>query len=163
MIEYVDNFLPEDLATKMYDTMTGTNFPWYLVDRVAKEEQKQNDYYFVHSFYYHWDNTGVNSEWYDEFILPIILKLDVEKLYRVKGNLYTNQNKFIQHPSHRDYDFKHKGAIYCLNTCNGYTAFKNIQVNSVFNRMIFFDPSEYHNSTTTTDALTRVNINFNYD
>ena len=85
-----------------------------------------------------------------------------KELIRVKGNMYTNQNKFIEHIPHIDYDFKHKGAIYCLNTCNGHTNFMGEKVDSVFNRMILFNPTVLHNSTTTTDKIVRMNINFNY-
>ena len=74
----------------------------------------------------------------------------------------TTQNKFIEHIPHIDYDFKHKGAIYCLNTCNGHTNFMGEKVDSVFNRMILFNPTVLHNSTTTTDKIVRMNINFNY-
>lgn len=160
MIEYIDNFLDEDHATMMYNTMSGDDFPWFISLRVAKEDQKQDDYYFTHMFYY---SPDVRSKYFDTFIKPITDKLEAKNLIRVKGNLYTNQNKFIEHTPHQDYDFKHKGAIYCLNTCNGYTTFQGVQVNSVFNRMILFDPSEFHNSTTTTDKLIRMNINFNYE
>ena len=150
--------MPEEHAKKMYDTMVGPDFPWYITLNVAKSNVESNDYYFTHVFY----NNDINSSYYDEFIKPICEKLNSKELIRVKGNMYTNQNKFIEHVPHIDYDFEHKGALFCLNTCDGYTNFMGEKVNSVFNRMILFNPSVLHNSTTTTDELVRMNINFNY-
>ena len=40
--------------------------------------------------------------------------------------------------------------------------FDGKKINSVENRMIFFDPNKEHASTNTTDENKRVNINFNY-
>ena len=158
MIEVIDNFMPDEHAKKMYDTMVGPDFSWFITLNVAKEHVESNDYYFTHVFY----NNGINSDYYDDFIKPITDKLNAKELIRVKGNMYTNQNKFIEHTPHTDYDFEHKGAIYCLNTCNGHTNFMGEKVDSVFNRMILFNPNVLHNSTTTTDKIVRMNINFNY-
>tara|TARA_Y100000004_G_C8861162_1_gene389146 strand:- start:402 stop:893 length:492 start_codon:yes stop_codon:yes gene_type:complete len=158
MIEVIDDFMPEEHAKKMYDTMIGPDFSWYITLNVAKKHVESNDYYFTHLFY---DN-GINSDYYEDFIKPISDKLNARELIRVKGNMYTNQNKFIEHVPHIDYDFEHKGAIYCLNTCNGHTNFMGEKIDSIFNRMILFNPNVLHNSTTTTDKIVRMNINFNY-
>jgi len=160
MIKVVDNFLDKKEFKNIKDVICSSEFPFYFNDSITDNKDPLGYYYFTHMFYYAPD---VRSKYFDTFIKPITDKLEAKNLIRVKGNLYTNQNKFIEHPQHIDYDFKHKGAIYCLNTCNGYTAFKGINVDSVFNRMILFDPSEIHNSTTTTDKLIRLNINFNYE
>ena len=160
MIEVIDNFMPDEHAKKMYDEMMGQDFPWFITLNVAKKHVESNDYYFTHVFYE--PKNGINSSWYEEFILPIKEKLNVKELYRVKGNMYTNQNKFIEHTPHIDFDFEHKGALYCLNTCNGHTNFMGEKVDSVFNRMILFNPTILHNSTTTNDEIVRMNINFNY-
>ena len=160
MVEVIDNFLPEKLAQSMYDKMIGQDFSWFITLNVAKENVESNDYYFTHLFYD--KHNGINSPWYEKFILPIKEKLNVKEFYRVKGNMYTNQNKFIEHLPHIDYDFEHKGALFCLNTCNGFTNFGTKKVDSVFNRMILFNPTILHNSTTTTDKVARLNVNFNY-
>ena len=50
-----------------------------------------------------------------------------------------------------------------LNTCDGYTVFKNGEkVESVANRYIEFDSNLMHSGTSTTDSKRRVVINFNY-
>ena len=80
-----------------------------------------------------------------------------------KRNLYPNQNKFIEHDTHIDYDEPHQAAIYYINTNNGYTKLEDgTKVSSIANRMLFFDGSKNHQSTNCTDEKIRLNINFNY-
>ena len=64
-----------------------------------------------------------------------------------------------EHAEHIDYDASHLGAIYSINTCNGYTRIGDTKVDSVANRIVFFDPSQKHASTTCTDQRRRLNIN----
>ena len=50
-----------------------------------------------------------------------------------------------------------------MNTCNGYTLFKdNTKVESVANRFVSFDSQLEHTGTSCTDENIRVLINFNY-
>ena len=64
---------------------------------------------------------------------------------------------------HKDYSFSHSGAILSLNTCDGYTKLKDgTKIDSVANRVLLFDASEEHCSTTTTNVSARINININY-
>jgi hypothetical protein len=64
---------------------------------------------------------------------------------------------------HRDFSFKHKGAIYCVNTNNGGTKLEDgTIIGSVANRLLLFDPSTLHDSTNCTDKKARINININY-
>ena len=81
----------------------------------------------------------------------------------IKANLYHKTEKLIFHKPHLDYDFKHKGAILYLNTCNGYTVLNGgVKIKSVENTLLLFDSSKTHNSTNCTDKKIRVNININY-
>tara|TARA_R100001460_G_scaffold61553_1_gene101634 strand:- start:277 stop:768 length:492 start_codon:yes stop_codon:yes gene_type:complete len=158
-VEIIDNFLPEETTKRIYKEMMSGYFPWHICTNVANEEDDSDDYYFTHQYI---KDEKVNSDWYEIHIVPIIEKLNIKKIIRAKGNLYTNQKQLIEHNPHIDYDFEHKGALFCLNTCNGFTNFGFTKVDSVFNRMILFDPSKLHNSSTATDVIARVNINFNY-
>ena len=84
-------------------------------------------------------------------------------LLRVKVNFYPYSEKLIEHAPHTDYDFSHTGAVLSLNTCDGFTRLSdNSIVDSVENRIVFFDASTTHNSTTTTTSIGRYNINFNF-
>ena len=101
--------------------------------------------------------------WYFHNTVATKMDKNVKALIRAKANLYSNQSKIIEHDIHTDYPFKHKGVLFSLNTCNGFTEFEDkTKIQSVENRAIFFDPSLPHHSSTCTDAPTRVNINFNY-
>ena len=101
---------------------------------------------------------------YSVLLTPLIKKIpyDPNKLKRIKANLYPQSQRRIYHGWHTDYDPPHQGCIFYLNTNNGYTIFKNKKVKSVENRLLLFDPSILHRSTTCTDAPSRININFNY-
>ena len=103
-----------------------------------------------------------NSNYY-EIIIPLLDKLKARCLIRVKANLYPNTERLHEHPMHIDRDFSHSGAILSLNTCDGYTKLKDgTKIDSVANRVLLFDASEEHCSTTTTDDFARFNININY-
>ena len=84
-------------------------------------------------------------------------------MIRIKINAYPHTNEVKEHIEHFDYPFSHKGALFSLNTCDGYTKFNDgTKVESVANRIIFFDASKNHQSTTTSNAKLRYNINFNF-
>ncbi len=68
-----------------------------------------------------------------------------------------------EHAPHVDYDFDHYGAIFALNTCDGFTRLTDgTKIESVENRFFIFNASQFHNSSTTSDAQSRYNINFNF-
>ena len=77
-------------------------------------------------------------------------------------NLYTRTENLIHHSDHRDMDISHKGGLFSLNTCDGFTVIEGKEIESVANRMIYFDPSVLHHSTNCTNASARMNININY-
>ena len=96
-------------------------------------------------------------------VQPVLEVLQPKSLIRVKANFYPQTYSLIEHQQHWDCPFPHKGAIFCLNTCNGFTRFEDqTTVGSVENRLILFDTSKLHNSTTCTDEKGRFNIAFNY-
>ena len=93
------------------------------------------------------------------------------KLLRVKANLYTNQNKVIEHFPHTDAARdgteiieNMKVALYSVNDNNGYTLLTDTKekIYSKRNRIAFFDEGIIHQSTVQTDTNVRLNINFNY-
>ena len=84
-------------------------------------------------------------------------------LLRIKGNFYPHTETLREHTGHQDYLFSHTGALYSLNTCNGFTKlYDGTEIPSVANRILIFDSSTIHNSSTTTNAAGRFNINFNF-
>ena len=85
---------------------------------------------------------------------------------RVKGNWFPPTSVAYDHIPHKDYAEELgeiKGAILSLNTCDGWTRLEDkTKVDSVANRLLLFNSSELHNSSTTTNPKGRFNINFNY-
>ena len=157
-----DNFLDQVDFENIKNSMLGDNFPWYFSEGVSSSEtEKHKDhFYWTHGFFM--QDRGVLSPAY-KILVPFLKKLSHKALIRIKANLYSNQGKIVEHENHSDYPFKHKGAIFSLNTCNGYTTLKdNTKIRSVANRLLMFDPSQPHHSSTCTDAQIRCNINVNY-
>ena len=173
MIKVIDNFLDKNDFNVVQEAVMDANFPWFHFDQPVNTTHLQSD----------WDKTPQEIENEDkkvgndnqtfqhfkdknvfEIMNPITSKLKVKELIRVKINSYPNQGKLIEHMWHVDTDYKHKGCLLALNTCDGYTKFKDgdTKVDSVANRAILFDPSIEHTGTNTTTAQRRVNININY-
>ena len=156
-----DNFLPSNEYEILKKEILGDYFPWYFHDTVATNNDNEPLHFFwTHIFFDR--EKGISSSYYNT-LFPILNKLNVKALIRVKANLYSNQGKIIEHHKHTDYPFKHKGALFSLSTCNGHTYFAdNAKIKSVENRLILFNPSLLHHSSTCTDKNVRINIVINY-
>ena len=141
----VDNFLPENEFKKIEEMFFSPYFSWYgQHGGVSKSVSKDGIYYY-------------------NCITPIINKLDIKSLIRIKGNLYPKTNVIFEHNAHIDYNFEHKGFIYYVNDNNGFTKLSDgTKINSKKNRGLFFDASKPHNSSTCSNTNVRLNINFNY-
>ena len=157
----IDNFLNKKDFKKIQEHMMSQNFPWYYTPNVTfVDEPKTDKYYFTHLFYY---NDRPLSPSID-ILQPLFKKMNIISLYRVKGNFYPNVGKHSENKPHIDFSFKHKGAIFYINTNNGYTLLNKgkTKIESIENRILFFDSTKTHNSTHCTDDHARVNININY-
>jgi hypothetical protein len=155
-----DNFLEHSIFNRIKENILHYSFPWYFQSSVAftNKKDKNESYYFTHLFYIN----EIKSDFY-EILQPLLEKIKIKKLLRIKANLYPNLNKKIINNKHVDYEFKHKGLIFYLNTNNGHTILKNnLKIESIENRVLFFDPSIEHSSTHCTDQQIRLNININY-
>ena len=165
-ITIIDDFLPwadhRELRNLIY---TDKYFSWVINRTVAYDTDKNAhwNWYATHMFY---EEHKPVSKYYN-ILSPLLDKMHLNcglfALYRIKANFYPWTETLKEHFWHKDYDFPHKGALFCINTCDGYTAFEDgTKVESVENRMILFDPTVKHHSTTTTNSKGRYNINFNY-
>ena len=169
--EVIDNFLDEEyfdsLVTLFTDKERGhrdmswffssnTVYPKIREKRVVSEDRF---FYMTHLFY---SNSLPVSPLYDKLV-PLLQKLEARCLIRIKANLFPNTEILHEHPMHVDYSFFHSAAVLSLNTCDGYTKLKDgTKIDSVANRILLFDASEKHCSTTTTNVFARFNININY-
>jgi hypothetical protein len=158
----IDNFLEyETFKNIQKNIVYCANFPWFLSRSVSDSMSDIDDgYYMTHLIYEHYT---VNSNHF-ELIAPILEKINPKALIRIKVNFYPSTEKVIHHGVHTDNEYSHNGCIFYLNTNNGKTVLKNnIEIDSIENRLLLFDPSIEHNSTTCSDDhVGRFNINFNY-
>ena len=147
--------------------------------QIAKARNEDN-YYFTHQFYGHFaiHEHEANKEEYNSnkeaalqqstlkhwpMTQPLLDLLNPSFLIRVKANLYLRTDEIEHHNNHTDYPFEHRAAILYINTNNGLTVLEDgTECESVANRLLLFDGSKLHHSTTCTDQKRRVNINMNY-
>jgi|TARA_A100000171_G_scaffold29996_1_gene28219 hypothetical protein len=157
-MKIINNFLPESDFKKIQTFFLSSEFPYFFNEKVANENESTKDFYFTHTLY---DNNVVNSDHF-HLVKPLLEKLDIWFLRRVKVNCYTRTEKLIKHEEHQDLPFSHNGAILSLNTCDGGTFINNKFVKSEENRIVLFDPFIFHSSTNCTDQQARFNININW-
>ena len=164
--EVIDNYLDEEffdtLVTLFTDKEKTGNMvmPWFFQSSVSGNKVIEDKlFYMIHLLYDR--NVPLSSHF--EKLIPLLEKLGAGCLVRMKANCYPNTEILHEHPMHIDYDFSNSSAILSLNTCDGYTKLKDgTKIDSVANRVLLFDSSEKHCSTTTTNVPARFNININY-
>lgn len=165
MFKIIDNFLPKNEFNKIQKILMSDYFPWYFNDYVTSIDDKNEEYYFTHVFFNSLKLKGVNSDFFNDLNF-LINKMNIKNIIRVKANFYHKNDKLIVHEKHTD-NVSDTGAIFSINTNNGGTIlYENetpVFVNSVENRMLFFNPNVLHSSTNCTNSKSRININFNYE
>ena len=157
----IDNFLPKENFNIIKNLLFSSNFNWFFksdINIVGKDSPNML-FYFMHMFY----DKVPYSESFNIINKNLLSFIEMKALIRVKANMYPNQHVKKENGFHIDYNFSHKGAIFYLNTNNGRTILdNNTKIDSIENRILFFDPSIQHDSENCTDQKVRVNININY-
>ena len=157
----VKNYLDKDYFNKLKDAFVenNSNLPFYIQHTVAYKTNEKHfkHFYFTHLFF----NNAIKSEYYT-LLQPLLEKLKVKALIRIKLNLYPRTDILLHHYPHKDEEFKHKALILSLNTCDGGTRIGKKFIPSIENQAFFFDANIAHNSTTCTNQQARINLNFNY-
>jgi len=154
-----DNFLLKEEFNTLQNIIFGNNFDWYYNNSITFEK-KNKDFQFIHFFY---NNNCRGSKF--NLIEPILNIIKPFSLVRVKANLLTKTNKIVVNDFHTDFNNINNltTGIFYMNTCNGYTLFKDeTKINSIANRFVSFDSQLEHTGTSCTDENIRVVINFNY-
>ena len=124
------------------------NWSWYMINMLYLKDTPQNE---------------ICGKIYEMFVPKFKKLANFKTMIRIKINAYPYTNVVKEHKKHIDFNYEHIGAVFSLNTCDGYTKFSDgTKVESVANRIVFFDASKYHQSTTTSNAKLRYNINFNF-
>ena len=159
-IQVEDNYLDKDSFKIINETMSSDIFPWFYNEEKVYDTGKDNlfNYQFTHLFY---KDFKINSQHF-EILNPLLFQMNVKALVRVKANLNPISDRLIEYDKHEDQEFKCKGAIYYINSNNGYTMFDNEKVESKENRIVFFDTDTKHFGTNSTNCKNRIVINFNY-
>jgi|TARA_B100000085_G_scaffold266360_1_gene274963 phage anti-repressor protein len=172
MIQVIDNFLDQESFLEIKKEIFSDDFPWYFSDVKSYEENnwEEDELYncqHVHTFFA--VRTRERSGWYS-LLIPILKRLKARDIIRIKVNSTPKTERVIKHNFHVDIDdakeFGYPSStttVYYLNTNDGYTEFETGErVNSVENRMVIFDSTTRHRSTTCTNQRRRVVLNFNY-
>ena len=169
-LRILDDVLDDDNFARLENVLLqgAENFQWSITNHVTGRPDENNsdlwNWQGVHHFYK--NDVPCSEQWEMircSLLIPMMKNLKGRTLIRAKANLYPWTNELQVHDWHCDYDFPHYGAIFCMNTCDGYTKFEDgTKVESVANRLVLFDASKPHCSTNTTNQPRRVNINFNY-
>ena len=157
----IDNALPQEEFNNIKNNILNPDFPWNLTTVITNEKEvlpTHASFYFTHMF---WE--GFNIEPQSQMFAPLLNLMECNALMRVKANCYPSTPEVMVHDNHVDFDYPHKGAIFYLNTNNGLTILEDkVEVESIENRLLLFDSSKPHRSTTCTDIKCRINVNFNY-
>ena len=162
-MKIIDNFLSKDEFKLVQRVMMSADFPWYFNDFTIAPGG--SGYQFTHTFLSGTGN-GISSDFLS-ILHPIIDKLKLEKVVRIKANLNPQTSIFNKstgwHIDTNPPKLNQKTAIYYINTNNGYTQFKwRRKVKSIENRLVIFDATTKHCGFTCTDKKSRVLVNFNY-
>jgi len=168
LITIIDDFLSNDELKSLQDLMIyGIN--WYYNDFVdynpkdadaIKVDDYLHNFQFTHAFF----KNCVPVSDHLKSLNPILKKLNIASIVRIKANLSTVSNTIERHNFHEDFsDITCTTAIFYVNTNNGVTIFEDgTTVNSVENRLVRFNSKLKHTGTTCTDKKIRCVINFNY-
>ena len=158
-VKIQDNFLPKEVFNSIKNTMLGVDFDWYYSNAITDEKLDRKEFQFVHMFYH----CGKPRQSF-VVIEPLIQKIMPFSLVRAKANLLTVTNEIVTYDFHKDFLRDNlTTAVFYINTCNGYTLFKDgTKVESVENRLVSFDSGLEHTGTSCTDQNIRVVINLNY-
>ena len=162
-MKVIENFLEDDFFESLKKLIIESEFSWFRRDHMVSDNDKTLGY-FSHSFF---NKYGVNCKHYDQFIIPILEKLNAHAVIQVRANLSPSCfYKGIKSEFHTDSTHPSKTAILYLNTCDGGTELKiddEIQlVKAEKNKMLIFDTNVEHRGTPSTDVDFRYIINFNY-
>ena len=159
-MKVIDDCLPNEVFNNIYKSIMGLDMTWTFLPSVAYQSDADTHDNYMHYHLAYNDHKPVSKMY--EVLQPVIERLEPQALLRIMINSYPYTPELKVHGSHKDYGFKHKGAILYLNTCDGYTYCEGQRVYSVANRVLLHDSWREHHSTATTDAKRRVICNINY-
>jgi hypothetical protein len=160
-IQLIDDFIDEAELARLQELLLGAEFPWYFNPRVLNGVATSHDHYqFTHIFYQ--ENKVCSG--YISNLEPILVRLNILSLIRIKANLNTYTGEKLVHGFHTDYtDHRITTAVFYVNDNDGITLFDDgREVQSRANRMVLFPCNMAHSGSTPTDNSSRCVINLNF-
>ena len=105
-MKIIDKFIDDKSFKNLNETMLGVEFPWYYntfkVSTESSIEDNEN-FQFTHIFFSEKKIRTKEKEW--NLIVPIIQKLKVKELIKIKANMTPKKNKnFNSHQKHAAVD-----------------------------------------------------------
>ena len=167
-IQLYDNFLPQEQFKPLQNFMLGEHCPWYFnrfttwrpengID--AAEAAFKEGCKFTHTFWR--DMEGPTSPYYKQ-LLPLLEKCNAKHVVKIKANLLLRTSNVIEHCFHTDTNVDCTTVVYYLNTCDGYTHFKDgNKIETIENRALIFNSQIPHGGSTTSNADNRIVLNIN--
>jgi hypothetical protein len=155
-MKIIDNFLSDEEFLKIQKNLMGPYFEWHYNPFVDYTNQlfdifDLDNYQFIHNF--------AES---DIILIPLLEKLNIKEVVRIKSNLSPRTEKIIKRKFHIDVADA-QTSIFYINTNDGWTEFEDgTKVESIANRLVTFDSNLRHRGTTCTNSKVRVVINLNY-
>ena len=162
MISYdlKDNLIDEKWLEDIRFNLTSNIFTWFIQPNVSPGTDALYNFYLAHTFY---ENNNVNSDHFFR-MNPILDKIKMSKLIRLKANLYAKTDKIVEHAKHIDYKTEGKTALFYVNDNDGFTNLNDeVKIKSKKNRLLTFDNYVFHNSSTCTNDKYRLTIVINYE
>ena len=168
MVRVEKDFLPSLYFDKLKNMVESNNFNWFFQSQTVTNPfvEEDNNFKFSHNLFAF--EKGKNSEAFKEFE-PIVYflsnKIKIKQLLRMHLNLYTNQNKRIEHVSHYDIDERGKPkqnvtvSVMNFTTCNGGTIIRDKKYPSHENEVLIFNNLNKHSGVVQTDTHTRIVLN----
>ena len=161
-LKIIDNFLDKEIFKIIQKNIIESegHFEWFYQNFVVNKKDSKDCFQFTHIFY----SNNIPRKNYT-ILKPLIEKINPFSIIKIKANLLTRTEKIKQYNFHTDIRDKKNitTSIFYLNTCNGFTLFKDgKKIESKENRFISFDSNLEHTGTSCTDENIRAVINLNY-
>lgn len=161
MVEITDNFLNKNTFNHIKSiVLDPRKFNWSYSDGI--NQPNDGGFQFSNTLY---DMTAT-SDLFNIVGVPLLRKMEVQAIARVRVNLITKSGENTRHGWHVDYDQPNssmKTSIFYLTTSNGPTYFKDDKtVECIENRLVTFPTNTYHASSTQTDVNARIVFNINW-
>ena len=100
-MEIVDNYLDKTSFKLLNEAMNSDMFPWFFNDYKLNPDTDDDslfNYQLTHVFY---KDFKINSNYFDT-LYPLILKMNVKALVRIKANLNPVSERIIEYKKHKD-------------------------------------------------------------